>query len=120
MGFKFQITDAIEIFKDPIGHYHHWTDLIGSVIEGTTRVGDLICIPGVDGAGMCVPVRGFNAFRKDLGSEVSSGQYAGPICVFAGLPSPNKSEIGMGVATDGSHEKFHELILRELHHRRYA
>jgi hypothetical protein len=117
MTFKFQVTDSVEIFKDPIGHYHHWTVLVGVVLEGTIRQSDIICIPAVGGAKLCATILSFDSFHNRLGLEISIGQHATPIGVLVGHPAPSKNEINLGVAARGSPEEFHDLILWALRHR---
>lgn len=117
MTFKFQITDAVEIFKDPIGHYHHWTVLVGHLVDGTMHLGDRICIPAVDGTKMGARVGGFEAYGMRFGSEVSSGQCADPLGVMVSSPAPSQREIAMGAATSGSAREFHELAGWALRHR---
>ena len=56
--FEFQIIETVEIFKDPIGHYHHWTILFGRLAEGTMYPRDLICIPAVQRSLAVVPYHG--------------------------------------------------------------
>ena len=117
MTFKFQITEAVEIFKDPIGHYHHWTVLGGRLAEGTMHLSDWICIPAVDGTKMGARIGGFDAFRVRFGSEVSSEQYPDPIGVMVSSPAPSRREIAMGAATSSSSREFHELAGWALRHR---
>lgn len=117
MTFKFEIIDAVEIFKDPVGHYHHWTVLVGRLVEGTMHLSDRICIPAVDGSKMGARVGGFDAYGMRFGSEVSSGQYAGPFGVMVSSPAPSQGEIAMGAATSSSSREFHELAGWTLRHR---
>ena len=122
MSFKFQIMDAAEIFRDPIGHYHHWTILAGHLLEGTVCVRDKICIPATDGTKMCAVIGGFDKFyfeaeKKDFGSEVSAGQYASPFGVMVRCPAPSEKEVARDLATGCSSEEFHELIGSSLHHK---
>lgn len=117
MTFKFQITDAMEIFKDPIGHYHHWTVLVGRLVEGTIHLADLMCIPAVDGTKMGARVGGFDAYRKRFGSELSSEDHTDPLGVIVWSPAPSRKEIAMGVATSSSLTEFHELAGWALQHR---
>jgi hypothetical protein len=117
MTFKFQVTDAVEIFKDPIGHYHHWTILAGRLVEGTMHLYDRICIPAVDGTMMVARIGGFDAYGMRFGSEVSSGQYADPFGVMVSSPAPSRREIAMDVATSASSREFHELVGWALRHR---
>ena len=117
MMFKFQIAQSVEIFKDPMGHYHHWTILTGHLLEGTMHLYDAIFIPTVDGAKTCARIGGFEASHKSLGSQVSSGQQSGSIAVMVWSPAPSQREIAMGAATNGSPEEFHELAAWALRHR---
>lgn len=47
--FRFQIEDAYDIFRDPGGHYHHFTTLWGYLLEGTIRPFQTVAIPGKSG-----------------------------------------------------------------------
>jgi hypothetical protein len=115
--FKFEITDAAEVFRDPIGHYHHWTCLIGRLAEGTMRVDAPICVPAVDGSRMCARVLWFEAYGRRFGAEVSSGQESDPFGVFVSLPAPSPREIAMATACDSTPEEYHDLVLWALRHR---
>ena len=117
MTFEFQITDAVEIFKDPIGHYHHWTILIGRLVRGTIHLADPICIPAADGTKMVARVGSFDAYGRRFGSELSSKDYADPLGVMVRSPAPSRMEIAMGLATSSSSTEFHELIGWALQHR---
>lgn len=117
MTFKFQITDAMEIFKDPIGHYHHWTVLVGRLVEGAIHLADLMCIPAVDGTKMGARVGGFDAYRRRFGSELSSKHDTDPLGVMVWSPAPSRKEIAMGVATSSSLMEFHEFAGWALQHR---
>jgi hypothetical protein len=121
MTFKFQIIESMETFKDPIGHYHHWSVLAGRLIEGTIHLGDPICIPAVDGTKMCARVGGFDrdyprAERKPFGSQVACGQHADPLSVMVWSPAPSRRQVAAGVATGISHNEFHELVGWALRH----
>ena len=117
MAFEFQIIQSVEVFRDPTGHYRHWTSLVGNLIAGTMHLHDPICIPAVDGTKTCARIGGFEAFRKDLGSQVSVGQLNDPLGVMIWSPAPSQREIAMGVATDSTPEEFHALIGWALRHR---
>jgi hypothetical protein len=128
--FEFQIIETVEIFKDPIGHYHHWTILFGRLAEGTMHPRDLICIPAVDGTKMCARIGGTTpspamdgtrmrapVCREDPGSEVWSRRRGDSFGVMVSSPAPSQSEIAMGVATGSSPEEYHELAGWALRHR---
>jgi hypothetical protein len=115
MTFEFRIIDSVEIFKDPIGHYHHWTCLVGRLVHGTMHLYDRICIPAVDGSRMCARVVGFEG--KGMGSEVSCGQRADPVGVVVWSPAPSPREIALGAVTGSSAEEFLELVGWALRHR---
>lgn len=110
MSFKFQIVGAAEIFRNPTGHYHHWTILIGHLLEGTMRLSDSICIPAADGSKMGAYIGGFDGFRTRFGDEVSVGKHSGPFGVMVRCPAPSQEEIARDLATGCSPEEFHELI----------
>jgi hypothetical protein len=117
MTFKFQIADAVEIFKDPNGHYHHWTVLVGRLVEGTMHLGDGIGIPAVDGTKIGARIGGFDAYRVRFGSEVSFDQYTDPFGVMVSSPAPSQREIAMSAATSLSASELHELAGWALRHR---
>src|SRR5262249_40627584 len=37
--FVFEFEETLEIHRDPGGHYHHFTVLVGRLLEGTLRSG---------------------------------------------------------------------------------
>jgi hypothetical protein len=87
------------------------------MVEGTIRLRDPICIPALDGTNMSASVGGFDAYRKNLGFQVSSGQHADPFNVMVGFPAPSQREIAMGVAAGCPAEGFHNLAVWTLRHR---
>ena len=117
MAFEFQVIQSVEVFRDPIGHYRHWTIVVGNLIAGTMHLHDPICIPAVDGTKMCARIGGFEAFRKDPGSQVSAGQLSDPLGVMVCSPAPGQREIAVGMATGSSPAEFHELIAWTLRHK---
>lgn len=61
---RFRIEDAVEVRKDPGGHFHHWTVLVGVLEEGTLRIGDALAIPRVGGGAWIKLPRGDGATRR--------------------------------------------------------
>jgi hypothetical protein len=110
MTFKFKLEDAIEVYRDPIGHYHHWTILVGSVTEGTIHRSDLISIPCLDGTKVASRILDFVLFHRSIGVEVSAGQFSDPIGIVAWRPAAKKEEIAHDAATDCSEEVFEATI----------
>jgi hypothetical protein len=61
MGATFEISETHEVFRDPMGHYHHWTILFGRVLEGTLHEGDELEVGAIGGAAMATRVLGIDA-----------------------------------------------------------
>jgi hypothetical protein len=69
---RFRIEDAVEVHKDPIGHAHHWTVLLGVLEEGTLSIADVLAIPRVGGGFWLGRVLGFERFRDELGTSIDA------------------------------------------------
>jgi hypothetical protein len=74
---RFQVQSAQEVLRDPGGHEHHFTILMGTLVEGTLRVSDPLAIPRVGGGHWLGQVLGFELFRKTLGNSVNAADAAG-------------------------------------------
>lgn len=111
MAFQFKIEEGVEVHKDPLGHYHHWTILTGKLLEGTVRQGDCIKIPLADGTMLAAHVGGFNLASQTLGSEVSAGQYDRTFGMMTWRPAAQNSEVLRDVAQDCTTEEFQSILL---------
>src|SRR5438874_130545 len=114
MTFQFKIEDVFEVYRDPLGHYHHWTILAGKVLEGTMRQGNCIKIPLSDGTMLAAHVGGFDLASKTLGPEVSAGQYDQTLGMMTWCPAANNSEVLREVAQDCTPEEFQSILLSTL------
>lgn len=116
MSFRFRIDGAAEIFKDPTGHYHHWTILSGQVVEGTLRRGDKMIIQSDHAQSLGTCLLDFSLVNNPLRDQVSAGEYTDPICIATWLPALSKADIAPGTGTACSPEEFHETIVWGLEH----
>lgn len=115
MAFQFKIDEVVEVHRDPIGHYHHWTILVGNLVEGTARQGDFIKIPLLDGTILAALIGGFEQFHRTLGLEVSAGQYD-RFGMMTWRPAAVNSEVLRDIAQDCTAEEFQTILLATLQH----
>jgi len=72
---RFELADAVDVFKDPGGHYHHWTVLMGRIVEGTLRIGDVLIVPAADGGVIAARIGGFHAFLAAVSDTISADRH---------------------------------------------
>ncbi|MEL6342333.1 MAG: hypothetical protein AAFV53_04325 [Myxococcota bacterium] len=83
----FEVQEALEIHRDPIGHYHHWSIAVGVLSSGTLSTGDCVSLPTSDGSPCSGFIFGFEAFRKILGPTVRAEDLTGAV-IGVGVRSP--------------------------------
>jgi hypothetical protein len=114
MTFVFKIDDVAENHGDPGGHYHHWTVLIGTLVEGTMHRGDYVSIPCLDGTMTAAVILRFEAFHLTIGEQISAGEISQPLGVVAWAPAPNEKQVRRDIATSCTFEKYRTIILSVL------
>jgi hypothetical protein len=114
MTFQFRIEEVVEVHRDPLGHYHHWTILGGTLTEGTVRRGDLIKIPLSDGTSLVAHMLDFIVFARSLGTEVSAGQLDHPFGLMIWRPAPQQHQVSLEIAVDATQEDFERSLLETL------
>jgi hypothetical protein len=96
---RFRIDEVAEILKDPGGHEHHWTVLIGVLVEGTLRVSDPLAVPRVGGGLWMGQILGFERFRDPPGSSVTAETERGRnLAVAIWGVAPPKARVALGEA----------------------
>ncbi len=94
MTFSFLIEDAFEIHKDPGGHHHHWTILVGTLEEGTLRRNDRIKIPYIDGSSLVSIVGGIEqAHLMDNLLEISADEADLPLGIMTWVPAADENRV---------------------------
>lgn len=94
---RLRIESVHEVLKDPGGHSHHWTILVGVLETGVLHLGDALAVPRVGGGSWLGSVLGFERFRHRFGDSVDAAAEAGqPLGVAIGGLAP--PELGV-VAT---------------------
>ena len=98
---RFRITEAHEVHKDPGGHRHHWTVLVGVLERDSLCVADRLSIPRAGGGEWLARVVGFESFRTRLGTSITADEVRGRkigVAVWAVAP-PAKTVRAGDVAT---------------------
>ena len=117
VAFKFKINEAHEIHRDPDGHYHHWTILVGSLLEGTIRAGDYIAIPSRKCSFQASIVLGICAgFGNQLpltNERQAVTAASGPIelGIATWHPVPVEEDVEVGIATECSPRRYLQIIV---------
>lgn len=95
MNFRFQIEDVFEVYKDPGGHYHHWTFLLGRLLDGSIQVGQVFSVPAKDG--MTLPCRVFALEVNHKQTQLVVAEQDAQIVVGLWQPAPVKEDIALGL-----------------------
>jgi hypothetical protein len=74
---RFQVMSAQEVLRDPGGHEHHFTIVVGTLAFGTLRVSDPLAVPRVGGGHWLGQIVGFELFQRTLGNSVAAADVAG-------------------------------------------
>ena len=119
LPFRFKLDAAAEVYRDPLGHYHHWTVLSGHLVEGTMRVGNLIKLPLTDGTVFIAHIGDMTKFTRSLGTEITVGQVDQPFTVVVWQPAPRQDDIALSSATDATPEEARHNLLDTLEHHPY-
>jgi hypothetical protein len=114
MGFQFKIEEGVEVHRDPLGHYHHWTILAGKLVEGSIRRGDFVKVPLRDGTILVAYALDFIMFSRSLGTEVSTGQFDHPFGLMVWHPAPQQAQVALDIAADGTQEDSSRTLLDAL------
>src|SRR5215469_559985 len=106
MTVQFKIETSVEVHKDPMGHYHHWTILVGKLLEGAIRLGDYLIIPLADKTILAAHVGGFELASQNVGVEVSTGQYDGAFGIMTRCPAAQSSKVLQDIVRDCTAEEY--------------
>lgn len=88
----FLLEDLIEVHRDPIGHYHHWSFAIGRLLEGTLEHGQWVRLPGVE-MDHYATIGCFEAFRKILPGPTLTADPERVVGVMLRSPAPTKRSL---------------------------
>src|SRR5579871_846602 len=116
MTFQFKIEDVVEVHRDPLGHYHHWTILGGRLTAGSIWPGNFIKIPLQDGTSFVTHMLDFIVFSRSMGAEVSTGQLDHPFGLMVWRPAPQQSLVALEIAVESTQEDFEHSLLEMLEH----
>ncbi len=111
---RFLVQEAIEVHRDPIGHYHHWTIIIGVLSAGTLSHGDILELPTRDGSPCSGFVIGFERARRVLGPTISADDSEAPIGVAIRCPAPPRAIVTAGLARRIDAEQHRANLLTTL------
>ncbi|GAB4203056.1 MAG: hypothetical protein OHK0022_26840 [Roseiflexaceae bacterium] len=114
--FQIDLDALVEVHGDPGGHYRHHTIIVGSLLEGTLRVGDLVLLPDREGAPLVAVVGGFDAFYHALGPTVSAADAPPVFAVMLRRPAPPKARLTAGLARPYPQEDRPAALLELLRH----
>jgi hypothetical protein len=94
---RFDVTGVTEVRKDPGGHEHHFTILIGVLREGTLRIADPLAVPRAGGGFWLGQIVGFERFRERLESPVTAESEAGRtlgVAIWGVAPPEDRVALG--------------------------
>jgi hypothetical protein len=94
--FRFQIEEVFTIFRDPGGHYHHFTALTGWLLEGVVRLHQPVAIPGREGQRIVSHVVHLETRHRAI-EELSAG-HKEMAAVLIWKPAPLVEDVALGVA----------------------
>jgi hypothetical protein len=108
---RFRVDGAHDVLKDPAGHAHHFTVLVGVLEAGTLSVGSVLAIPRAAGGSWVAHVVGFEAFREQLGRTVDAASLQGrTLGVAVRGVAPPADAIGLGEAREIDREQARRLV----------
>ncbi|MCB9640366.1 MAG: hypothetical protein H6728_15730 [Myxococcales bacterium] len=110
---RFVIEDLVEVHRDPGGHYHHFSVLIGQLQQGSLSFGQILSFDTELGGVVSAKVGGFEAFRKFLPQTIHAEDQHGTLGVMLWGPAPPKAWKARGEASVVSLEE-HEQHLQRL------
>src|SRR5262245_23962226 len=108
---RFRIDGAHDVLKDPGGHAHHFTVLVGVLEVGTLSVGTWLAIPRVAGGSWVAHIVGFEMSRVELGRTVDAASLEGrTLGVAVRGVAPPADAIGHGEAREIGREEARHLV----------
>lgn len=93
--FRFQIEEVYTIFRDPGGHYHHFTALTGRLLEGVVRLYQPVTVPRRDGQRIVSFVVHLEIRHRAI-DELSAG-HEEMAAVLVWKPAPLVEDVALGV-----------------------
>jgi hypothetical protein len=95
---RFHVTSAHEVVRDPGGHAHHFTVIVGTLVEGTLRVADPLAVPRTGGGHWLGQVLGFERYGKAFGASVNAADSTEAFGVAIRGAAPPEAKVAAGDA----------------------
>jgi len=95
---RFQVTSAHEILRDPAGHEHHVTIVVGTLVEGVLRIADPFAIPRAGGGHWLGQILGFDRYGKPFGTSVDADDSSEAFGVAIRGVAPPEAKVALGEA----------------------
>lgn len=109
----FLIEEIVEVHRDPGGHYHHWSIVVGRLKTGALAQGEFLQLPTSDGSLCSGRTGGFEAFHRLLPAKIHAEEIDFLLGVMIIAPAPPRAVVCPGEAFSISREE-HEANLLAL------